>query len=465
MRKVIYPVTRANNQGQIEIFIEDGRVADCRCSCFFFRGFEIMLQGRDPRDAPYFTERVCGICSAAHATAAAFALEDLAGVRPPRNGNVLRNLILAADTVQNHIKHFYLLVLPDYVAGPDKPPFAPRYKRGYRLPAAVNARMMEHYFEAADASRTAHEMLAALGGKAPFTHGILAGGSTVPPDAAVILDLRAKINKIRKFVVEKMIPDVRTIADAYPEYYQLGKRPLRLLAYGFLPVDPARTKFHVPAAVVDETGVRDLDPRSIFEHTRYAYFKEGEPQAPETCETRPEPGKPGAYSWIKAPRYEGKTFEGGPLARLWVTGRYRRGVSAMDRIVARALETEMLCGLIEQWLQELVPDEPVFTPFKVPSRGEGLGLTGVMRGNLLHYIRLDGGRISGYNIITPSAWHFSPRDDQGQPGPVEEALIGTPIENPDEPIEVGRVIRSFDPCYACATHVIEGGQELRQFVV
>ncbi|HAG06705.1 MAG TPA: hyaluronate lyase [Peptococcaceae bacterium] len=463
---VVNPVTRANNQGQIEIRLERGKVADCRSSCFFFRGFEIMLQGRDPRDAPYFTERICGICSAAHATAAAFAVEDLAGVRPPENGNILRNILLAADTVQNHVKHFYLFVVPDYAAGPDRPPFAPRYRNDYRLPPEVNARIIRHYFEAADISRVAHEILTVLGGKAPFTHGILAGGATVPPDGAVIMDLGARVQKLKEFVQNKMIPDAHTIAGAYPEYFELGNRPLRLLNFGFLPVDPERKRFHFPGKVVEETGMREVSVASITEELRHAYFREhGEPGQPGTRPTEAQPGKPGAYSWCKAPRYNGKAFEGGPLARLWITGHYRRGISAMDRIIARVLETDILCGLIEKWLDELQRDEPIFTPFEVPGDGEGLGLTGAMRGPLLHYMCVRGGRISRYDIITPSAWNFSPRDAKGEPGPVEEALVGTPIKDPEQPIEVGRIIRSFDPCYACATHLIAGNKRLHQFIV
>lgn len=463
---IIDPVTRANNRGHVEISIENGKVVDCRCASLFFRGFEIMLRGRDPRDAPYFTERICGICSSAHATAAAFALENLAGVRPPKTGNLLRNLILAADTVQNHIRHFYLLGLPDYVPGPDTAPFVPRYQHDYRLSPQINARMIQHYFEAADIGRIAHEMVTALGGKAPFPHGILAGGATVPPDGAVLLDLRAKLNTISRFVKEKMLPDAQTIADAYPEYYELGKRPLQLLVYGFFPVDPERKHYRFPGGVVEENGMQEVDSASIAENIRHAYFEEqSEPRGPETGETIPEPGKPGAYSWIKAPRYEGKAFEGGPLARLWVAGHYRRGVSTMDRVMARVLETDILCGLMKQWLEELEPDKPIFSRFDVPKTGEGLGLTDSMRGPLLHYMRLEGGRIARYNIITPSAWNFSPRDDKEQPGPAEEALTGTPIADSQEPAEVGRIIRSFDPCYACATHLIIAGKKIKEFIL
>ncbi|MEW6182394.1 MAG: nickel-dependent hydrogenase large subunit [Bacillota bacterium] len=463
---VIDPVTRANNRGHVEITIEDGRMVDCRFATLVFRGFEIMLRGRDPRDAPYFTERICGICSSAHATAAAFALENLAGTHPPENGNLLRNLILAADTLQNHLRQFYLLGLLDYIPGPDHPPFSPRYRRDYRLSPQLNRRLLEHYFEAADMSRIAHEMLAVLGGKAPFQHAVLAGGATVPPDGAVLLDLQSKLNLISRFVKDKMVPDARVIAEAYPEYYELGKRPMRLLVFGMFPQDAKRKRFYFPGGVFDGDSFEVFDPAFIAEHLRYAYYEEDtRSDKPTARHTEPKPGKPGAYSWIKAPRYRGKAFEGGPLARLWILDKYRRGVSAMDRIMARVLETDMLCGLMNRWLEELEPDEPIFTPFEVPKAGEALGLTGSMRGCLLHYLRVEGGRIAGYNIITPSAWNFSPRDDNGEPGPVEEALLGTPVADPREPIELGRIIRSFDPCYSCATHLIISGKKIKEYIL
>ncbi|WP_334109840.1 nickel-dependent hydrogenase large subunit [Thermodesulfitimonas autotrophica] len=458
MRKqiVIDPITRANNCGHVEITVAKGRVADCRVGALFFRGFELLLRGRDPRDAPYLAQRICGICAAAHATAAAYALENLAGVVPPQNGHLIRNLILAAETLQNHIRHFYLLALPDYVRGPAKPPFTPRYRYDYRLPPEVEARLMAHYSEAVGIARIAHEIVAALGGKAPHQHGILAGGTSFPPDGALILDLKAKLDRLGRFIAAKMLPDAEMLAAAYKDYFERGQRPLRLLTFGMYPVNPERTRFHFPGGLIeDDNGAQAVDVNAVAEHLRHAYFEAAAaPEAPGRATTRPQPDKPGAYSWIKAPRYAGKAFEGGPLARLWVTGRYRRGISVLDRLLARVQETEMLCQLMAQWIEALEPGRPVFTPYEIPRAGEGLGLTDAMRGPLLHYLRVEGGRLSRYEIITPSAWNFSPRDDKGEPGPVEEALIGTPVADPAEPVEIGRIIRSFDPCYACATHLI-----------
>src|SRR5690606_22557801 len=139
------------------------------------------LQGRDPRDAVYLTERICGICSTAHSMAASLALEDAFKIKPPRNGIIIRNLIFGADLLQNHIRHFYFLTIPDFVRGPDRPPFTPRYEVDYRLSKAESEKIYENYLESIHISRTAHDMVTIFGGKIPHNHGILAGGATVTP--------------------------------------------------------------------------------------------------------------------------------------------------------------------------------------------------------------------------------------------------------------------------------------------
>lgn len=461
---LVSPITRANNCGHVAIILADGKVTECQVSALFFRNFEVLLKGRDPRDAPYLTQRICGICSAAHATAAAYALEDLAGVRPPKNGHLIRNLILAADTLQNHIRHFYLLVLPDYVRGLANFPPGSGYQRDYRLPPEVETCLADHYFEAVGIARTAHEIVAALGGKAPHNHGILPGGATVTLASTLLAEVKTRLGLLSRFIKKKMLSDAEAIGSAYPEYFTYGSRPQLLLSYGFFPEDPERKSFHFPGGAVEAGHVRPVEPTAIAEHLHHTYFAPAAPQSPTSALTVPQPGKPEAYSWIKAPRYAGKAFEGGPLARLWIAGRYQRGVSTLDRILARVKEAALLCDLMEEWLGKIKLGGPLSTPYEVPREGEGLGLTDAMRGPLLHYLRVEGKRLSHYEIITPSAWNFSPRDDAEKPGPVEEALLGTPVANPEEPVEIGRIIRSFDPCFACATHILEDIKKLTQSV-
>jgi len=467
MKKItINPVTRSNSPFVVEVTVSGGKVVDARCSCQFFRGFELILRDRDPRDAGYLTERICGICSSAHGTAAAYALENAAGVRPPHNGNILRNLIFGADILQNHVRHFYLLSLPDYVKGPDLPPFVPAYKKGFRLSKKANDAMMQNYYEALEIGRLCHELVALLGAKAPFPHSILAGGSTVAPTADVVLDFRHKLKRINDFIHNRMIPDAHTLAEVYADYYEIGIRKAKMLEYGLFPRDERDRERYFPGGLVVDGQVQRADMHAIKEDLSCAWFRHDyNPQYPGRGVTEPDRGKEGAYSWIKAPRYNGKAVEGGPLARLWVGGGYRRGVSVMDRIMARVLETKMIGEMMAGWLEELRPGEPIYTPFKIPREAEGVGLTGAMRGPLGHWLRIEKGRIAHYQIITPTAWNMSPRDAEGQMGPMEEALLDTPVADENEPVEISRVVRSFDPCAACATHVIVPGSPVREFTI
>lgn len=179
------------------------------------------------------------------------------------------------------------------------------------------------------------------------------------------------------------------------------------------------------------------------------------------------PDKEAAYSWVKAPRYHGVPFETGPLAHLWMKGDYRNGFSAMDRLMARALEAKFVADLMRQWAKELEIGKPIYRPYEFPDREvTGVGYTGAMRGALGHWVRFKGQKILNYQIVTPSAWVCSPRDDKGQRGPVEEALIGTPVPNAASPIEIGRVARSYDPCLACAVHLLKvDGERVKYQIV
>jgi len=463
---VIGPLTRANNSCWIEVAVENKKVVDAWCSGIFFRGFELILQGRDPRDASYLTQRICGICSSVHGTAASLALEDAVGVRPPHNGNLLRNLIMGADFLQNHIRHLFLFSLSDYVTSPEMSPFTPSYSTDKRLPKKTNDVMIQHIFESMEISRLAHELMTLLGGKAPFPHGVLAGGSTVPPSADIIMNFKSKLTKINQFIKSTMMPDVFTLAEAYPDYYEIGCRPPDMLEYGLFSCSEEDRERYFPGGAVIGGQLQKVDTSVIKEYLGKSWYSaDAEPQHPSRGQTVPDREKEDAYSWSKAPRYNEMPLEGGPLARLWIRGDYRKGISTMDRIVARALEAEKIGVLMESWVDELEPDKSVFTSFEIPQEAEGSALIGAMRGPLGHWLRIKKGRISHYQIITPTAWNFSPRDDSGRKGPVEEALIGTPIANENQPIEIGRVIRAFDVCSSCSAHVIIPGLPLREMSI
>jgi hydrogenase large subunit len=452
----ISPVTRINGFWDLEIKVENGEIKDAFSGGIFFRGFEEILKGRDPRDAGYLTERICGICSTAHSMASARAMEAALKIKIPRNAVLLRNLIFGADLLQNHIRHFYLLSVLDYAKGPDRPPFIPRYEGDYRLSSGETESIMNNYRQHFEPARLTHEMVTVFGGKAPHQHGIVAGGVTSVPTVDKIQKFLGMLNVVSEFISDRMIPDAEMLADKYSDYYKIGRGYGNLISFGNFELPGQPDKFVIPFGVYAGEKVEKFDQGKILEHVHNSWYAQEKPLNPAQGETEPEPDIKDAYSWVKAPRYEGKPFETGPLAHLWMKGDYRRGISTMDRIMARALEAQMVSRLMEDWAKELEVGKPVYEPFKMPDRTvEGVGYTGAMRGALGHWVRFKGKKILNYQIITPSAWICSPRDDTGKRGPVEEALIGTPVADVNNPIEIGRVARSYDPCLACAVHLVK----------
>lgn len=466
--KKISPLTRINGFWNVEITVDHGQIIDAKSSGLFFRGMELILNGRDPRDAAYLTQRICGICSSAHAMAASFALEDALDIEVPENAIRLRNLTFGADLLQNHIRHFYLLGLADWVSGPDIPPFVPSYKGDFRLPKKINDIIFDHYREHFEYARKCHEMVTIFGGKVPHQHGIVAGGHTVRPTMDKVYKFQSILDEVTEFIRTRLLPDMEQIARYYEDYYQIGVGVSDLMSFGNFRIPERKEKeWIIPFGVRRKSGeIEKVDLQKIFEDVTYAWYKEDEPQSPETGKTNPDFGKGDAYSWAKAPRYKGNPVEVGPLAHLWMKGDYRKGISTIDRLMARYLEAEMVAKLMQQWLKELNPDLPTFQPYDIPSEERfGMGLFGAMRGALGHWIRIKNKRITHYQIITPSAWNCSPMDNKKIKGPIEQALIGTPVADADQPVEVGRIARSFDPCLACAVHLIKANGEVRKFVV
>ncbi len=465
--KKISPITRINGFWDIEITVDNGVIVDAKSSGIYFRGLEIILRGRDPRDASYLTQRICGICSTAHAMAASFALEDALQIEVPKNGILMRNLTFGADMLQNHIRHFYLLGIFDYVKGPDMPPFVPRYERDFRLPKSENDRIFNNYKEALEISRVCHEMVTLFGGKVPHQHGIIAGGHTVRPTMDKVYKFMAMREQVSKFINDRLIPDMETIARFYDDYYKLGVGVRNLMSFGnFRIPGGSKREWVIPFGIVRNGEIQKVDTSKIFEQVSHSWYKDYDAGHPNEGETDPNLDKDGAYSWVKAPRYDGEPVEVGPLAHMWVKEEYRRGISTIDRLMARYLEAKMVAGLMKDWLLDLNPDQPVFQPYDIPSRElNGVGLMGAMRGALGHWMRVKNKRITHYQIVTPSAWNCSPKDDKNVRGPVEQALVGTPIGDTDQPVEVGRIARSFDPCLACAVHMIRPSGEVRHYIV
>jgi len=475
------PVTRLEGHLSVKIEVDNGLVTNAYSGGTLYRGFENILIGRDPRDALHIAQRICGVCPVSQGLAAALALEAAWGITVPANARIIRNLILGANLIHSHILHFYHLSLLDYMAGPAMPPWTPAYDTGSRFSAAQTATLIDHYRQALVARRHADEMGAVFGGKLPHTPAFEAGGVTAGPTTARINAFRALLTTLTNFIEQVYWPDALLLAQTYPEYFEIGQGYGNLLAFGAFDLDAAgQTKlFRRGYWANGATQVQPLDLARITEQVAYAWYTGASapatpvagqpgnyrvylplviagsapvsPPLPSTV-TTPAPAKAGAYSWLKAPRYGNQPAEVGPLARLWINGDYRRGISVMDRHLARAQETRQLAQAMATWLNQLQVGQPSYITPTPTASGQGIGLTEAPRGALGHWISIESGQLAQYQIITPTCWNCSPRDDDSQPGPLEYALLNTGVARTDQPIEVLRIVHSYDPCLACAVH-------------
>ncbi|GFZ32264.1 Ni/Fe hydrogenase [Clostridium zeae] len=449
---IINPITRISGFMQVEVVIEKNIIIDAKTNGFLFRGFEEMLKGRSPFDAIYFTERICGICSTAHGYVSSVALENALGVKPDENGSLLRDVMHGCEFLQNHIRHFYQFTIPDYVRVDINP--ANENLKQYKLPKDINSKLNSHYIQAFKYSRDAHKMLALLGGKAPHTHGIFVGGVTSNIDATKLIELKSILFGIREFINDSMMGDIDTIAKYYPEDFKNGKGYGNFLSYGAFDKDINSLDSYVKSGVYIDDKRDEFNPANISEDVVNSYYSDASGVINGDKELQADVTKKEAYSWIKAARYNGVPMEVGPLARLWINGEYSRGISTLDRITARVLEAKRICDIIESLLEFLKPGVSTQQKLDIPQIADGVGLRDTTRGALGHWVEIENQKIKKYNIITPSGWNISPNDSKGNKGVIEKALIGAYVENPKAPLEIGRIVRSFDPCVSCATHVI-----------
>jgi len=471
----IDPVTRIEGHLDIEVSVDnvDGiqQVIDAKSSATMFRGFEIILKERDPRDATIYTQRICGVCPVSHAMASTLNLESAFGVLPPDNGRILRNLVLGANFIMSHILHFYHLAALDYINTEgivDKSPWLPRYITTDMVAGDTAEVLVGHYVQALEMRRKSHQMGAIFGAKLPCTSTFVPGGCTEVVTAEKISDFTTLLSELRGFIDNIYVTDVLAVAGLFEEYYQIGQGCGNLIAYGVFDLDAAGgSRLLSRGRYTNETIYDDVDPAQITEYVKFSRYTPGSGNLPpEDGETEPQIDKPNAYSWIKSPRYQDIVHEAGPLARMWINGDYRRGISVLDRIAARALECQKVAEAMEGWLLELDVGEPTYEYSEIPESATGIGLTEAPRGALGHWMEISDSKIYRYQVITPTAWNASPRDDFGNRGPIEEALIGTPVKDVEQPIELLRVVHSFDPCIACAVHLVSPeGQSLGKYRV
>lgn len=477
------------------------RVTEARCEGEMFRGFESILTGRDPLDAQQVTQRICGVCPVSHGIASIRAQEMAYGIKPSHNGRLLQNLILAANYLQSHVLHFYHLAALDFVdvtavldySGNDPTlnklkvwveqavaakdtlrvaPFFPRYETGYLEDKAVNAELVGHYVQALDVRRMCHEMGAVFGARLPHATAIVPGGCTQTPTMERILAYASRLKKIDAFIRHVYVPDLLKVAKAFSQYCEIGGGCGNFLSYGVFEMDDAGGKYFRPGTVIDGKWA-PLDVEAISEDVGYSRFASASGLHPKQGETRPDPKKPGAYSWLKAPRYRGRVMEVGPLARVvvnyfdpdktWIKREVDsflasvnlevgQLISVLGRHAARGLEAMWVARQALRWLDEIEIDAPPARDFVIPEKAQGYGLTEAPRGALGHWLSIEDHRIKNYQCVVPTTWNCSPKDDKGQPGAAEQAIVGTDVADPEQPIEVARIVRSFDPCIACAVH-------------
>lgn len=451
----IDPISRVSGLLEISVEIEDNVVVEARSSGMQFRGFEEMFRGRPPLDMPYLTARTCGICSTHHTLTSTLALEEALSVTPSTNGVIVRELANGFEFLQNHIRHIYQFVIPDYVnlEGVNPLQKASPATSDFRLPPEVNARLASHYYASLPYSRRAHTALAVLAGKAPHPHGIFVGGITTDMTIMEYNSVKSILSDISTFVDEVLIPDIYTIASYYSDYYELGNSYKNFMSERLLAEQNFPITYTTGGVLIDGT-LEPLDTQFVTEDLRYTWADAPNDQIPPNGDSSvPNADKPDAYSWVNAPRYKGYAMEVGPLARMYISGLYTRGTATMDRNIARALETQNICRILKSLLDivRLLPPEQ--RRWEIPESARGMCVGSASRGTLMHFLEIENYLIKSYKLIPPSCWNMSPKDNNNIRGAAEEALIGTPIQDILNPVEIGRIVRSFDPCLNCAAHV------------
>jgi hydrogenase large subunit len=424
--------------------------------------------------------RLCGICSVSQSVAAARALASLAGVQPPVNGRLATHLMLATENLADHLSHFYLFFMPDFT----RPCYAGRPWHAEAV-RRFDPREGTHTRAATAARQRWFTLLGTLGGRWPHTHTVQPGGSSRAIEPAERLRLLGKIAEFRAFAEETIfgasldevlaLPDEAALQAWCDDHDRgdlrfflriaddlqldtLGPGPGLLMSYGAYPNGDGTHAFAGGLWRQATATCEPLDPQGIVEDLTHARLA-GPPLHPAAGQTRPDPDKPGAYTWNKAPRLHGEVVETGAVARQTLDGQplvraavARSGTNVRTRVLARLVEIARIVTLMPQWLAALETDAPYHAAVALPD-GTGMGLNEAARGALGHWIDVRQGRIANWQIVAPTSWNFSPRDAAGTPGALEAALVGAPVGDGEQaPVAVQHIVRSFDPCMVCTVH-------------
>jgi hydrogenase large subunit len=537
---------------RIDAEVDNGFISKAWSSGQMWRGIEVILQGRDPRDAWLFTQRICGVCTTVHALASVRCVENALGLDIPMNAQYIRNMIQSIHALHDHIVHFYALSALDWVdvvsalsadigktvqlaeslsnwpgnsanrfkAVKDKVqaivdsgqlgPFANAYwgHSAMALPPEANLMAVSHYLEALDYQRKANQALAIFSGKTPHIQNLSVGGVTtaINPDNETTLNMerlywmKQLIEEVQGFIKQVYVPDVIAVGALYADWLPYGAGVTNYMAVPDMVLDAKATSFDLPGGTIMNGDLGTVKPFTSFNDS---YFKENvveciarswydgdwtrHPYEEETVPKYTDFQDEGKYTWLKAPRFMGEPMQVGPLAQVLIgyaqghelTKTYVDHVlsqnstlagaqvgpgalhSTLGRHAARAIRAAMLSDLALKHWQLLVDNigRGDLTIFNKPTfpKGEiqGFGIHEAPRGALSHWIVIEDGIIKNYQCVVPSTWNAGPRDDKDKPGPYEASLVGNPIADPEKPLEVLRTIHSFDPCIACAVHMLD----------
>jgi Ni,Fe-hydrogenase I large subunit len=524
---IVDPLTRIEGHLKVTVNVDtSGKVSDATAHGTMARGMEKLLQNRDPRDAPFITERLCGVCFTVHGWTSSMAVEKAHGTTSlPNAARLIRNLIAGGAWLHDHPLHFYHLSAVDYldmsvlknytgsdtyilklqnlitdeineppIEGDYAGPFLPTYAADSYCVKDLNTvvTLVQHYITALQIQAKAKKMSAIFGGKQPHQSTIVPGGVFMLPSAAQRTSFTSLLNEIITFIKNTYVPDVLNLAKG--ALNPLAKSTVGVgyqnyLAYGAFPQSTGQFLYPEGAiinGVLAETTRATIET-NITEDVTYGWYNSASSGKPTVSDQVFDLAKSGAYSFVKAPRYKGQPMEVGSMARMMVAmkrtthpaynhtavqqfkalidGGIQPGVVA--RHAARALETLMLCDAMTVWMNELaalpttstIRDTAHWNP---PTTGSGYGMSEAPRGAVGHWVSISSSKIARYSILAPTTWNASPKDAKYR-GPIENALIGCPVPDTSNPINVGRVVRSFDPCLACAVHLITPRGDINKF--
>ena len=522
----ISPLGRVEGDLDLRIEVTDGVVTDAWTEASMFRGFEIILKGKDPQAGLIVTPRICGICGGSHLYKAAYALDTAWRTHVPQNATLVRNIAQACETLQSIPRWFYALFaidltnknyahLPEYDEVCRR--FTPFTGTAYEKGVTLSGKPVEVY--------------AIFGGQWPHSSFMIPGGVMCGPTlsdvtrAVAILDYwkREWLEKawlgcsIERWLENKTWDDVWAWADendaqrtsdcglflrfakaAGLDRYGAGCGAFLATGTYFQPelyerptIEGRNAALINRAGVYDGSAYHDFDQLLVRESTAHSFYAGDTYLHPWEGRTEPiDPAdghKQGKYSWAKSPRYEvpGKgplPLEAGPLARQVIAGRpgaaahqdhdplfldaiKQAGPSVLVRVMARMHEACKYYGLAQQWLAALDLHGRFYTKPVEHASGKGFGSTEAARGSLSDWIVIEDGKIANYQVITPTAWNIGPQDGHDVHGPMEQAFIGAPIKDPTDPVEMGHVARSYDSCLVCTVHAYDGrtGRELAKF--